>query len=397
MTYTRSFNQVAKGRVMSQKDNEQPFGELPEALVEEMLSQCNKLGSDLSESFQRLYDYKSDIRDGLQKKQLMSKDVEISFPTSNPTSCAVDGSYAIERLICTDLVAVAGVAVEGLTPPSEKRYWPKPHHLSEVLTVTHNDNTASIAKAAMMCMELELAATAPHDVVFIDGSLTTSLISLDQGLNRLDEVPGRLRAFLETRIERALESYETILSSKRTDKIFAGIPKYTTRTEISRDVLNFREYEDRGLLTFVLDAGEFVGPVPIQKIARPWHINLEPLNPNKRLEEIAKEIFAALNDLHIIYYRPYSHFPVLRIEIAKSVAANPNRMAILLESLRLQCSAPSILEPFPLYLADRMVKHLGTALPAIRRTTTQQMSTEWEDKMGNTYLAMHGYRTNLGG
>jgi hypothetical protein len=381
---------------MFEKNNEQPFGELPEALVEEMLNQCNKLGSNLSESFQRLYEYKTDMRNKLVEKTLLKKDAEISFIPSNPTTCAVDGSYAIERLICTDLVAFAGVAVEGLTPPSEKKYWPRPHHLSEVLTISHNDHTGSVARAIMMCMELELAAAAPHDVVLFDGSLTTPLISLDQGLNRLDDVPKKLATVLETKIERALKSYLKILSSKRTDKIFAGIPKYTTRTEISKEILNLREYEDRGLLTFILDAGEFVGPVPIQKIQRPWHINLEPIQPHTHLEETSKEIFTALNDLNIIYYRPYSHFPVLRIEIAQSIANNPNRMAILLEALRLQCSSPSILEPYPLYLADRMVKHLGTALPAIRRTTTQQMSTEWEDKMGNTYLAMHGYRTNWG-
>jgi len=383
-------------RFLFEKNNEQPFGELPEALVEAMLNQCNKLGSDLSQSFQKLYEYKTDMRNKLAKKTLLKKDTELSFTPSNPTSCAVDGSYAIERLICTDLVAFAGVAVEGLTPPSEKRYWPNPHHLSEILTISHNDHTGLIARAIMMCMELELAAAAPHDVVLFDGSLTTPLISLDQGLNRLDDVPKKLATLLETKMEQTLRSYLKILISKRTDKIFAGIPKYTTRTEISKEILNSQEYEDRGLLTFILEAGEFVGPVLIQKIQRPWHINLEPIHLQKHLEGTSQEIFAALNDLHIIYYRPYNHFPVLRIEIAKSIANNPNRMAILLEALRLQCSSPSILEPYPLYLADRMVKHLGTALPAIRRTTTQQMSVEWEDKMGNTYLAMHGYRTNWG-
>lgn len=54
------------------------------------------------------------------------------------------------------------------------------------------------------------------------------------------------------------------------------------------------------------------------------------------------------------------------------------------------------MEPYPLYLADRMVKHLGTALPAIRRTTTQEMSLKWEESLGNMYLAMHGYRTEQG-
>lgn len=379
---------------MFEKNNEQPFGELPEALVEEMLNQCGKLGSNLSESFQRIYQSKIEMRKKLREKCLLNKDVGISFIHSNPTSCAVDGSFAIERLVYTDLIAFAGVAVEGLTPPSEKRYWPKPHHLSEVLTIQHNEHTGLIARAIMICMELELAAQAPHDVVLFDGSLTTPLIHLDQALNRLDEVPRNLAIILENKIEQALISYEKILSSERTDKIFAGIPKYTTRKEISKDVLNVEEYEDRGLLTFIVEAGEFVGPVPIQKIQRAWHINLKPINFEKDQTELVAKIITSLNNLHIIYYRPHGHSPVLRIEVAQSIADNPNRMAVLFESLRLQSSSPSILEPYPLYLADRMAKHLGTALPAIRRATTQQMSMEWEDKMGNMYLAMHGYRTN---
>jgi hypothetical protein len=260
---------------VSQNDNGQPFGELPEALVEEMLGQCNKLGSNLSASFQKLYDYKADIRSKLNEKKLLHKDSEISIAPAYPTTCAVDGAFAIERLICTDLIAFAGVAMEGLTPPSEKRYWPNPHHVSNILTIPHSDNTPSFARAVMMCMELELASTAPHDVVYLDGSLTTPLISIDQGLNRVTDVDGELAECLLSRVERALESYLKIVTCERTDKIFAGIPKYTTRSEISKDALGLSDYEDRGLLTFVLESGEFVGPVTIQKIARPWHLNIK--------------------------------------------------------------------------------------------------------------------------
>ncbi len=67
-----------------------------------------------------------------------------------------------------------------------------------------------------------------------------------------------LENLLLSRISTAMESYSKIVTCERTDKIFAGIPKYTTRTEISKDILNLDTYEDRGLLTFVLEAGEFV-------------------------------------------------------------------------------------------------------------------------------------------
>ena len=53
-------------------------------------------------------------------------------------------------------------------------------------------------------------------------------------------------------------------------------------------------------------------------------------------------------------------------------------------------------EPFPLYLADRMVKHLRVALPALRKAATQTIARTWEGKISNIYLALHGYRSRWG-
>jgi hypothetical protein len=86
----------------------------------------------------------------------------------------------------------------------------------------------------------------------------------------------------------------------------------------------------------------------------------------------------------------------LRLELSPEVVNNRNRLSILLESVKSQCSVPGLMEPFPLYLADRMVKHLRTALPAIRRTATQEMSLKWTGKYSDLYFAMHGYRTEFG-
>lgn len=377
---------------MVEKTVENPFDELPEALVEEMLNQCDALGENLSKSFRKLYEKKNDFRRKLIEQKLLKNDAEISSAPTHPTTCGVDGSYAIEKLLSTDMTAIAGVAVEGLAPPTEKRYWPKPHHLSEILTTPHSDSTTVVARAIMMCMELDLAAKAPHDVIFLDGSLTTPFIYFNQALNKADEVSDSLSSLLHERLKIALESYKEILLSKRTDKMFVGMPKYTTRREITQKILKIDGYEDRGFLSSVLDAGEFVGPVEIQEPPSRWHIDRQPAN----LKSIISEIIDALENLFVVYYRPYNHFPALRMEISQSVRTNMQRLAILFESLRLQCGAPGVMEPYPLYLADRMVKHLRTALPAIRKTTTQEMSLKWEDSLGNIYLAMHGYRTEWG-
>ena len=376
-------------RTLTKTAGENPFDELPEALVEEMLSQCDELGQELSRSFKKVYDSKKEIREKLKSAGILRRDTLLSVAPSHPTSCGIDGAFAVERLLYTDMVAIAGVAVEGLTPPTEKRYWPKPHHLSKILTASHNEATVLIARAAMICMELELAAKAPHDVVLLDGSLITPLIYLNQAISRLKEAPRVLSSFFENLLPSALESYIIILRSERTDKIFVGMPKYTTKKEISKKLSIPDEYEDRGLLTFVMDSGEFVGPLPIDK--QQWHISA-----HGQTESLVEKVISAAGDLYIIYYRPYDHFPALRLEIAQSIATNPQRLAVLFESLRLQCGSPSIMEPYPLYLADRMVKHLATGLPAIRRATTNEMSLKWEDSLGNMYLAMHGYRTEIG-
>lgn len=368
---------------------EKPFEELPEALVEEMLGQCSVLVENLSDSFQKILVRRNKIRNTLTKKKLLAKDREIISAPTYPTTCGVDGSIATEKLISTDMVAIAGLAVEGLTPPTEVRFWPRPHHLSKVLSVPHSDSTYVVARAIMMCMELELAAKAPHAVIFLDGSLTTPFIYFNQALNKKEEAPKRLSSILDSMIHTALESYLEILLSTRTDKLFVGIPKYTTRKEITQEVLGIHGYEDRGVLSFILDAGEFVGPKEISPPQTKWHIDQPPMDS----KEAIKDIISELESLHIVYYRPYYHLPALRIEIPHSIAISTQRLAILFEALGLQCGAPGILEPYPLYLADRMVKHLSTALPAIRRTSTQEMALRWRNVPGDIYLAMHGYRT----
>jgi hypothetical protein len=382
---------------MAKKFNESPFNELPESLVQEMLNEIDELGNTLSNSFKKVYENKNKIRTELIHKNLLKKDSEIEYMPSHPTSCGVDGAYAIEKLLAVDMMAVAAVAVEGLTPPSDKRYWPKPRHFSNVLALSHSDATNVVAKALMMCYEIELAAKAPHDVIFLDGSLTTPFISFNIALSKLDKVEKKLKNLFTEKILSAIDYYYEILSSPRTDKIFCGFPKYTTRKEItSRELkeLNIDEYEDRGMLSFVLEAGEFISPVPIQKPETPWQITRK--SSNKISEIFLEKIEKPLNELSVVYYKPYTYLPALRIEISKSIACNNRRISVLFESIKIQCGHAGIIEPYPLYLADRMVKHISTALPAIRKTTAREMTLKWDEQLGNMHIAMHGYRTEKG-
>ena len=172
--------------------DEYPFSELPEALVVDMLSYCEDISIKLSKSFSHLYNSKDDFRKELLNQNLLIKDSELLNTPLYPTTCGIDGSYTVEKLLSTDIVASASVAVEGLAPPSEVRHWPKPRHYSQILTIKHNNSTTAISRAIMMCMELSIAVKAPHNVVFLDGSLTTPLVIISQALNSIDEADNEI-------------------------------------------------------------------------------------------------------------------------------------------------------------------------------------------------------------
>nr|MDO8115877.1 nuclease [Candidatus Sigynarchaeota archaeon] len=82
--------------------------------------------------------------------------------------------------------------------------------------------------------------------------------------------------------------------------------------------------------------------------------------------------------------------------LPRSFAADSPALPVLLEGVKAQCGNPGIMEPFPLYMADRMVKHLWKALPAIRRAATQETAETSSMETGDIFLAMHGYRTEWG-
>src|SRR5207247_11266910 len=95
---------------------ESPFADLPEALVEEMLSHYKRLGEQVTASLQDLQSRRDKIRESLMGLNLLRSDSKIVVSHVHPTTCGVDASFGLERLLSTDIAAMAGVAVEGLTP-----------------------------------------------------------------------------------------------------------------------------------------------------------------------------------------------------------------------------------------------------------------------------------------
>ncbi len=377
---------------------DRPFGELPSRLVDELLQRAEGLGREVLTEAAHIREHRTQWRNQLLQAQLLRRDSDLPY-VPIPTTCGVDGSYAVERLLAHDFAATAAVAVEGLTPPSEERHWPEPSHLVEIEVESHNADTGTVLRALMTGMELSLAAAAPHDVVFVDGSLTTPFIYFNQALNKVNDTAAlKVTTLFLHKIAYYLNAYHSVLTSIRTDRCWVATPKYTTRREIGRQAGWPSTHDDRGLLTRVLEPGEFTQPHALEQPEAPWHLNTTgvPIECRTTADNLSQQIIASLAEIRVVYYRPYPWLPALPLETSRAVAENPARLASILHGVRHQCGAPSVMEPYPLYLADRMVKHLYRALPTFRQVTSQRIAETYEGDIDEVFLDLHGYRTESG-
>lgn len=373
-----------------------PFTDLPAVLVEEILEKTGKVADKLFVPLEAIAGSREDLRGALEGKGLVA-DGALPAAGEPPTVCAADGSYAIERLMATDLVAAAAVAVEGLTPPSEERHWDQPRHKCFVAAEPHMAETATVLRALMIGEELLLLKEAPHGLALFDGTLSLPLIYFNQALGKAFAVPDLecAKVFLD-RCVAYLEAYLGLLRAETEGRQHAGLPKYSTRRELGRRMRWPESIEDRGMLTILLREGEMTTPIPVE--SEHWHLGVDKRlgSKAKEIESLTDEIVPALRDVKVFYLKPQEWLPALRVEVPGSVADDADRLASVVRGLTHQMAAPAMLEPYPIYLADRTVKALAKALPAVRQVTTQKVSERYRHDIGDVLLAMHSYRSEGG-
>ena len=378
--------------------------ELPAALIEELLKTNEGVGESLLNSMNAIQDSKQDIRRWLIDNQKLRKDSELEN-VEIPTTCGVDGSYVVERMISTSIVACAAVAVEGFTPPSETKYWPLKHE-SVIEVENHESELGTILRGLMKFMEMKLAVNAPHDIVLMDGSITSQFIHINQAISIAEpNVDGyyktkKIGKKLLDEYHEFLKNFKMVMESKKNNKIWASLPKFTTRDELGYeyDALHGwpEKQDDRSVLTVVLMTGEFTIPKKITRTQDNWHLHL-PDPPDKRISTLISQNEELMTKtMNVIYYKPHSYTPALRIELAENVAKDDLRLATLLKSISYQFASYAIMEPYPLYMADRMVKNLSGAMPALKQSALQKVVKGTTASIGDVLYSLRSYRTEGG-
>ncbi len=317
---------------------------------------------------------------------LIRRKADLDVPRE-PSVAGIDGSYQLHRLTSLDLCAAAAVAVEG-TSKEAIRHWPEPYHRIWVRGVPHADETSLVLRGLMVGMELELANLSPHDLTLIDGAFGSLIIYLNQGLSNV----GARRAVLSAELKERWENQQILsrlLALLRSDRAVA-VPKFTSRNELAKPlgISSSDAIDGRTLATLILKSGEYTAPLPVYE--EEYHL---PRAFCSEGDDLAMN--HALQAVRVVYYRPYEWVPSVRLELPGPIANSLTRLSIALEGIHRQFFSPAVLEPYPLFLADRMVKSLGAGVSVVEQTVSQQVVDTGVD-LELTMLLLQNYRTEGG-
>jgi NurA domain len=367
------------------------FADLPDALVRDLLRQAEPMARTVANELGAMSQARQQMREQARSANLIRRKADLEV-TREPSVAGVDGSYQVHHLTAFDLCATAAVAIEG-TIKEERRHWREPYHDMWTQCLPHELDTVGALRALMVAMELKLATDAPHDLVLLDGSYSSLIIYLNQGLSKVEDCGEQLRKELLRRWgQETLTQLKHVLQSDRT----IAMPKFTSRNELTRDgyLRPPRPIDGKTLATMTLEPFEYTTPLPLNDAsdtaAAVDHLPLKYC-PKEDLEEIR----SALGRIRVVYFRPFAWLPALRLELPGAMAASPQRLAMVLEGITRQFATPAVGEPYPLFLADRMVKSLGAGVAAIEQHVAQYVTGSISD-VETTMICLMNYRTQGG-
>ena len=189
------------------------FLEIPACLVEQMLMKTSEIGDILQGSIHEINSKKEKFR--LQLEQVGLLDNDTNFKNiKRLISGGIDGAYAVDRLLGTDVLFAAAVGVEGINELENGKMMPANHDVY-VNPEKHNPENMIAARAIMVEMEIKLAASAKYDLVYLDGSLTTALIHMYKAINFIENQNTKSSEKIKDDFKEYLVSYTKILDAGR--------------------------------------------------------------------------------------------------------------------------------------------------------------------------------------
>ena len=362
---------------------------LPQSLIDDILKHSDKIRDEIESVHEHLAEIKDHAREKLAELGLLKTFEDSGLKPAN--TCGIDGSYVIESLLSIDVVCAAAVGIEGQPPYGKSPViWDKPHHDISLICLPHSELNSTVARSIMVMKEINLAANAPHDVVLLDGSAFTPVAAVASVMKYLD------RLIHTDAFSLVMDEYSTfrkafrkvILRTEDDDHIYAFMAKYVTSKLLTKKLLNADlDIDDRAFSTIILKENEYI-VMPQFKVPG-GHIVKTPTGESDPYDEV-------LSSIRTVYYRPGKELPAMKVEIPEKILSDPIKFSFLLESIASQCFSASILEPYPLFLADQFAKNMKEGVKISRESATLRNRTRSLLTDLEVFMNFYSYRTSTG-
>ena len=199
---------------------------------------------------------------------------------------------------------------------------------------------------------------------------------------------------LEERFERFVANYLSVLESGANglEKVFVGVPKSTTSREVFEEIIGQMPNEniallgnERAALSLILKPGEFTKPV---KIRGNFMLGADRSRSGRNKHVIKKFL-----ETRVSYYKPNGLLPAFRLELPEAVSKSRQLFGSVIQGIKHQAQAPGILEPWPLYLADRMARSMNASIPFVSNAISRFALDSDDGNFENLLTMLMHHRT----
>ena len=360
------------------------FGDLPDALINQLLIRAEAVGEKAHTHVDAQVRVSDQLRRRARQLGLVRKLPDVSDAPVE-TVAAVDGSLVSKRLASFDLNAATALVVDGIGPINSRN---SPRHDIAIHVTNPLPYGREVTHGLMFCMEYETASveTTNVDLVMLDGAFSSGLIAVSKALISAQNYDGELyNDFFDRWTTKAAPAVPELMTSKHV----IALPK---RSSVNEFVSQSRLFESREIDTngrstasLILDANEYSGPFSFDtRIPQTW--------PSDMFPDFWQEVRTLFEELQIVYFKPHPWSHAYRVEMPRAVGSDEHRRHRVLDALKRQCTNPAMLEPYPLYVADRFAKSLAKGATALLDAVRSDVIAK-SDNPEIAYAMLNAYRT----
>ena len=360
------------------------FGDLPDALINELLICASDVGTKAHTHVEAQVRERERLRKLARQLGLVNELPDLSN-TPPESVAAVDGSLASKPLASFDLNAAAALAVDGIGSNTDGN---NTRHQVAVHSTKPLRYGREVTYALMFCMEYNIASkeTDIRQTVMLDGAFSTGLIAISKALisaqSHYDEL---YNDFFDRWTLKTMQIIPEIMTSNRV----IALPKRSSANEFATQtrLFNRREIDTNGRSTasLILNANEYSGPFRFDtRSPRTWQTDEFP--------DFWKQIDALFEELQVVYFKPHTWSHAYRVELPRVIGDDEQRMHSVLDTIKRQCTNPAMMEPYPLYVADRFAKSLARGVNALLDAVRNQVIAD-SVKPEIAHAMLNAYRT----